>query len=69
MAARLLLIEDDASIARFVDLALQELPEHDPAAPAVALVHVRSVAEARAAMCLLRPVALRSPGRAARAAR
>ena len=50
MAARLLLIEDDASIARFVDLALQELPEHDPAAPAVALVHVRSVAEARAAL-------------------
>lgn len=50
MAARLLLIEDDASIARFVDLALQELPEHDPAAPAVALVHVRSLAEARAAL-------------------
>ena len=34
MPARLLLIEDDPSIARFVELALQELPHHDPAAPA-----------------------------------
>lgn len=50
MPARLLLIEDDASIARFVELALQVLPDHDPAAPAVTLVHVRSLAEARAAL-------------------
>lgn len=50
MAARLLLIEDDASIARFVQLALEELPGHDAAAPAVELSVVRRLAEARAAL-------------------
>jgi len=50
MAARLLLIEDDASIARFVALALEELPHQVPAAPAVALSVVRSLAEARTAL-------------------
>lgn len=50
MTARLLLIEDDASIARFVELALDGLPDHDPAAPAVALTVVRSLREARAAL-------------------
>lgn len=50
MTARLLLIEDDAAIARFVELALEELPEHDARAPAVALHTVRSVAAARAAL-------------------
>ncbi|MBI3345774.1 MAG: response regulator transcription factor [Burkholderiales bacterium] len=50
MAARLLLIEDDASIARFVELALGELPEHDDKAPAIEFTLVRSVAEARAAL-------------------
>lgn len=50
MAARLLLIEDDDSIARFVQLALEELPGHDPAAPAVELSVVRRLAEAREAL-------------------
>jgi DNA-binding response OmpR family regulator len=50
MAARLLLIEDDASIARFVALALEELPAHDPAAPAVELHLARSLADARTAL-------------------
>ncbi|KQY90681.1 response regulator transcription factor [Pelomonas sp. Root1444] len=50
MTARLLLIEDDASIARFVELALEELPGHDPAAPPVVLHVVRQVAEARQAL-------------------
>lgn len=50
MAARLLLIEDDASIARFVELALQELPHHDPAAPRVELQVVRDLASARTAL-------------------
>ena len=50
MVARLLLIEDDVSIARFVQLALEELPGHDAAAPPVELSVVRSVAEARAAL-------------------
>lgn len=50
MPARLLLVEDDASIARFVELALEELPGHDAAAPAVELHLVRSLAEARAAL-------------------
>ncbi|MFG6488006.1 response regulator [Roseateles sp. BYS78W] len=50
MAARLLLIEDDASIARFVELALEELPGHDAAAPAVELHVVRSLAGARQAL-------------------
>ena len=50
MVARLLLIEDDASIARFVQLALEELPGHDAAAPAVELSVVRRVAEARSAL-------------------
>lgn len=50
MAARLLLIEDDASIARFVELALEELPRHDAAAPAVEFHRVRSLAEARTAL-------------------
>jgi DNA-binding response OmpR family regulator len=50
MTARLLLIEDDASIARFVQLALEELPGHDPSAPLVELSVVRSLAEAREAL-------------------
>jgi DNA-binding response OmpR family regulator len=50
MTARLLLIEDDASIARFVELALEELPGHDPAAPAVELSVVRRLADARDAL-------------------
>ena len=50
MPARLLLVEDDASIARFVELALEELPSHDAAAPAVELQIARSLAEARAAL-------------------
>lgn len=50
MDARLLLIEDDASIARFVQLALEELPCHDPAAPPVTLVVTRDLAGARAAL-------------------
>ena len=50
MTARLLLIEDDASIARFVELALEELPNHDAAAPAVELSVVRRLSEARAAL-------------------
>lgn len=50
MAARLLLIEDDAAIARFVELALEELPDHDASAPAVSLHLVRSVAAAREAL-------------------
>ncbi|MGM9483087.1 response regulator [Roseateles sp. NT4] len=50
MTARLLLIEDDASIARFVQLALEELPSHDAAAPAVELSVVRRLADARAAL-------------------
>jgi len=50
MAARVLLIEDDASIARFVELALQELATLDAAAPAVELNVVRDLAGARAAL-------------------
>jgi CheY-like chemotaxis protein/HPt (histidine-containing phosphotransfer) domain-containing protein len=50
MAARLLLIEDDASIARFVELALEELPHHAAEAPAVDLHVTRSVGEARQAL-------------------
>jgi CheY-like chemotaxis protein len=50
MAARLLLIEDDASIARFVEIALDGLPDHDAAAPAVELTVVQSLAQARAAL-------------------
>lgn len=50
MSARLLLIEDDASIARFIELALEELPGHDAGAPPVELHLVRRVAEAREAL-------------------
>lgn len=50
MPARLLLIEDDPSIARFVEIALDGLPEHDAAAPAIELTVVRTLAEARAAL-------------------
>lgn len=50
MAARLLLIEDDASITRFVELALEELPGHDPNAPAVELHAVPNLAQARVAL-------------------
>jgi len=50
MAARVLLIEDDPSIARFVQLALEELPGHDITAPAVELHVVRRVADAREAL-------------------
>lgn len=50
MTARLLLIEDDPSIARFVELAVEALPDHDPAAPAVEFSLVRSLREARAAL-------------------
>jgi DNA-binding response OmpR family regulator len=50
MPARLLLIEDDAAIARFVELALEELPGHDALAPAVEFRLVRSLAAAREAL-------------------
>jgi len=50
MVARLLLIEDDASIARFIELALEELPGHDAGAPAVELHVVTTLARARAAL-------------------
>jgi DNA-binding response OmpR family regulator len=50
MAARLLLIEDDASIARFVELALEELHGDDAGAPAVELQVVPNLARARAAL-------------------
>jgi CheY-like chemotaxis protein len=50
MAARVLLIEDDPSIARFVELALEELPGHDAAAPPVQLQQAASVAQAREAL-------------------
>lgn len=50
MTARVLLIEDDASIARFVELALESLPDHAPSAPAVALTVVRRLSEARPAL-------------------
>lgn len=50
MAARVLLIEDDPSIARFVELALEELSHHDPAAPAVSLQLVGDLAAARTAL-------------------
>lgn len=50
MPARLLLIEDDAGIARFVELALEELPALIADAPAVQLHVARSLAEARAAL-------------------
>ncbi|KQW46277.1 MULTISPECIES: response regulator transcription factor [unclassified Roseateles] len=50
MSARLLLIEDDASIARFVELALEELPRHDGSAPAVELTVVRLLSDARKAL-------------------
>lgn len=50
MTARLLLIEDDASIARFIELALELLPDHDASAPAVELSIVRSLGEARTAL-------------------
>ena len=52
MAARLLLIEDDPSIARFIELALDALPDHDPSAPAVELTVARRLAEARPALAL-----------------
>ncbi|RZJ10220.1 MAG: response regulator transcription factor [Rubrivivax sp.] len=52
MSARLLLIEDDNAIARFVELALEELAHHDPAAPAVDLRLVRTLADARAALAV-----------------
>lgn len=50
MAARLLLIEDDDAIARFVELALEELPGVDAMAPAITLSVVRRLSEARAAL-------------------
>ncbi len=50
MAARVLLVEDDASIARFVELALQELPGHAPGLPPVELGVVGELAAARAAL-------------------
>lgn len=50
MAARVLLIEDDPSIARFVELALEELPGHDAAAPSIQLQQAASVAQAREAL-------------------
>jgi CheY-like chemotaxis protein len=50
MTARLLLIEDDAAIARFVELALEELPDYDAQAPAVEFRLVRSLAAAREAL-------------------
>lgn len=50
MTARLLLIEDDTSIARFVELALEVLPDHDAGAPAVELTVVPRLSEARKAL-------------------
>lgn len=50
MVARLLLIEDDASIARFVEFALEELPGFDVSAPAVKLTVVRQLSDARTAL-------------------
>ncbi|MFG6456498.1 Hpt domain-containing protein [Roseateles sp. BYS96W] len=50
MTARLLLIEDDASIARFVELALEELPGHAPALPRIEFNVVRTLAGARQAL-------------------
>lgn len=50
MAVRLLLIEDDASIARFIELAVEELPGPDGALVAVELVIVPSLATAREAL-------------------
>ena len=50
MPARVLLIEDDASIAKFIELALEALPDHDPAAPPVELTLARRLAEARPAL-------------------
>ena len=50
MPARLLLIEDDASIARFVELALEALPDHDPTSEPVELTVVRNLAQARDAL-------------------
>ncbi|RZL31759.1 MAG: response regulator, partial [Rubrivivax sp.] len=50
MTARLLLIEDDASITRFVELALDGLPGPDGGAPAVELHAVSTLAAARTAL-------------------
>jgi len=50
MTARLLLIEDDDAIARFVELALEELPGFDAKAPAISLSVARRLSEARAAL-------------------
>lgn len=50
MALRLLLIEDDASIARFVEIALDGLPDHDAALPPVQLTVATSLRDARAAL-------------------
>lgn len=50
MPARVLLIEDDASIARFVGIALDGLPDHDAGAPAIELTVVPTLREARAAL-------------------
>ena len=49
MAARVLLIEDDPSIARVVEMALEDLSPPDAAAPAVSLQVVRDLAAAAAA--------------------
>lgn len=50
MAARLLLIEDDQSIVRFVELALEDLSAEDAGAPAIELHAVSTLAGARAAL-------------------
>lgn len=50
MVARLLLIEDDVSIARFVELALDELQHTEPGLPAIELTIVRQLAQARQAL-------------------
>jgi len=50
MAERLLLIEDDSAIARFVELALEELPGEHADAPAVEMQVVRTLAGAREAL-------------------
>jgi DNA-binding response OmpR family regulator len=50
MAARLLLIEDDDSIARYIALALEELAARDPAAPVIELSVVHNLARAREAL-------------------
>jgi len=50
MAERLLLIEDDSAIARFVELALEEMPGEIDGAPVIDMHVVRTLAAAREAL-------------------